>query len=1037
MAQAATPTYNNGLYTPWTPAAAATTPAAAATTPAAAATTPAAAATTPAAAITTPAAATFITQPAETDVAVGEAESSAWWITTGSSSDMETSETSMTPVRTSSSSKSISSSTSSSSTTSSSATSTSSSLLSSSVSSSLIATGTLALSDASATAASATSSPSHFKIAYLIPIFVAVPIILIFFLLGTTYGKFWARRGSAPLTEGGVEGGFWGKGAGGSWSSRRSRQRQLDEEEEGGLVEKASLPSGSPALLSLEKEKPEDAPAMVKSASRWSNLFGVGQRKPPVPFLSVSYASLDKPFAPPSRSSSIASSLVRSGSKGDRGWGWGMALPRTKSSVYADAQAEEDHRVQSDGIWGMGTTSKRYRPRGAAGSGSTNSKGSVSSRLGKKLVSRLGGGGGGLTVPGVGPGGRALRADEMPSPSVYSPGFESQPRMSRHNDAYKGIAEDSDDEDEKLEEVDLDAFLGAARVGDGDLARRYMAGEDVHHPRSSTPAPNPFTRENGAPPTFQVDLPAAPSPLQISPKKAKSDLLRPAPPSDSARAPPPALLFDYSSSPEKKTAKRPLPKIPASRSSPQRGLTDPPNRLPFRSQSPPKLSRPSRSSSNPYAPPPADLFPSHIPPRTTATPLSPETRPDLFFAAPPMSPSLSSYGHGALGGGFASIGSPMPPFDPGALRASESAFSLSGLGGLVYQGQGGEDEGGLKDYAQRGKKGKSSRKDEIEQLRQSAPVVRPGMVVQSSIALQSAKAPLPSSSSSSSSRPRPSSHSQQQPISKKPAKPSLRPTSVPAPSSQPRESLGFNPIFPTSPPLAPLQHPNRVKAAVEDLEKRSSRETQPPLPVPSPGSPGQAGLLPAFVPSSPRAAVQEGKGGPREGRKKEATKKTKPPRLPSPPSPQKLERSTTTVSPPPARLAGGARYTRPLGGRHRGDSYEDGISGEDSDDSEAIARDRRVSMLIIQRSRSQSADGTLGGGFGLASASGSSEGHSEEGTAESVPLSQDKERLSRLLRKGSAGAGLGTTEAKEQEEQEEQGGVGKALEKMVRKSGIF
>ncbi|BGP12993.1 hypothetical protein JCM10213_007984 [Rhodosporidiobolus nylandii] len=921
MAEAVT--YNNGLYTPWTPAGAA---------------------------------------PATTAAAAGTTEA-AWWITTSSSAAAMSSATSMTPVAESPSSSSTTTTTTSSSSSSSSSSSPTSSLASSShASSSHASAATLSriVESPSASASSASSSDSSFKITYLIPVFVAIPIICVFALLGATYGKRWARRKpESPLTDRGS--GWWAAGAAGgaSWSSRRSRRTAADEEEEaGGLVEEAALPSGSPAADAADAEKAGDAPVMVKSASRWSNLFTPGSRHKEVPFLSVSYASLDKPFAPPSRSSSIASGLNRSASNsGDRGWGWGMALPRSHGTSSALAtQHEQDEAAQDNqhlapGVWGMGTASQRYRPRKA----STKSKASVTSKLSDKLFGRGGNsGGGGLAVPGG-----ELAAEDMPSPSVYSPTFEPQPQMNPLYDgpAYGGTEEDLEDDDD--EKVDYDAVLGAARVGDGELAKRYIKGEVLpeelrSQSQQQNRAVNPFSEPA---PTFQVDLPTAPSRLQVSPKKAKSDLLRPPPPGEARATPPPQLLFDYSSpqsSPEKvAAARRALPTVPPSRSSPTRGLTDPPARVPFRQQQAPQLSRPPRSTSVPYPQAHADMIP---PPRTTATPLSPETRPDLFFASPPISPPTSSAGHG-----FASIGSPMPPFEPGALRASETAFSLAGLGGLIYSNDAEQPQegGGLRDYVERERRRSKNRAQEIEQLKKSAPDVKPGMIVKSAVALQAAKAPGPAPPSQPQGR-----------LKKASSKPDLRP----------RESLGFDPVFAESPELPPLQHPSKVKAAIETLEKRSSRE------IPS--------SLPSASASSSRTP------SPTKGEKR-----TSRSRMPSPPAPQKLERSTTTIA--PARPPAGQRYSRPLGGRHRGDAGSD--LGGDSDDSEAIAKQRRVSMLILQRSRSKSADGVAGGLAGMLSdgpGSESSHSHSHESGPVSVPLSSDKERMSRLLRRTSTPQGV-------------------------------
>ncbi|GAA5831362.1 hypothetical protein JCM11251_003998 [Rhodosporidiobolus azoricus] len=958
--------YNNGLYTPWTPAGeeAATTSAAA---------------------------------------WAGEAEETtsgdAWWITTTSSSAQATSmtitssttttvapTTSSTTTTSSSSSQATSSSSTSSSTSASSSTTTSSSVSSSPSASSTdrhatvsryvnLPSGSAAADSSSPSSSSASSGGSSFKITYLIPVFVALPIIIIFAILGATYGKYWAKGGrkgrETPLTD---RGNAWWGGAG-TWNSRRSRRGPDDDEEEatGGLVEKAEYPSGSPAALAAFDEKRggegADETVMVKSSSRWSNLFNAGKKQQEVPFLSVSYASLDKPFAPPSRSSSIASSLNRSASNanrhsGDRGWGWGMALPRSnsrmrnaQSALRQQHNAEEmgqDNQHLAPGLWGMGTTSRRYRPKGL------EREGSLSSRLSDKIFNRNTVGGG-LSVP-----------DEMPSPSVYSPAFEPTPTMAQTGGRYQQLgAADEDD----VEEVDYDAVLGAARVGHGDLAKRFVRGEvpeeELYGQGGKQQPSNPFSQPRDAVPAFKVDLPAAPSRLQVSPKKSKSTLMRPPPPEDGERGlpPPPSqqqLLFDYASPPVSPEKRRPLPTAPTY-SSPTRGLTDPPARIPFRQQPPPQLSRPPRSSSVPQ--------PSHsvAPPRgMTTTPFSPETQPDLFFASPPMSPDASSYGHG----GPTNVGSPLPPFQPGAMRASESAFSLDGINALVFpDGPGGAPaEGqGLKDLVEREKRSSRSRKDEIDQLRKSAPEVKPGMIVRNSIDLQASKAVPASTRAPSPSKQQPAGTSR---LKKTASKPDLQQE-----HRKSRDSYGFHPSFGDGPAIAPLQHPSKVKAAIETLEKRSSRSGPSPT---------------TSQPSHPEPQPRQH-------------------RMPSPPASQRLERSSTTLPPSVGASSAQQRYRRPLGGGRREGNY---VSSDEEGDEEAIAQKRRVSMLILQRSRSQSADGGVSLSGLLRDGPGSSSSHShshshetnetvEETDKRARPLSSDPKRLSKMLRRSSsAGAEL-------------------------------
>jgi hypothetical protein len=341
----------------------------------------------------------------------------------------------------------------------------------------------------------------------------------------------------------------------------------------------------------------------------------------------------------------------------------------------------------------------------------------------------------------------------------------------------------------------------------------------------------------------------------------------------------------------------------------------------------------------------------------------------------------------------------MPDFQPGALRASESAFSIAGVDKLIFSDPSAalppsasfmnprsDSRNGLKDLAQKPK----SRKEEIDQLRRSV-----GPQTSTIPAAHNNAAPSPLRN-----------EQQQQTIPPVAGFKSI----TSRPIKEPRESLGFNPSFSDSPTIAPLQHPSKVRAAIENLEAKSSSG------------------------HSKNSSMDSTRSG-----RSTNQSPSKPERLPSPPSPQKLERSTTTL--------GRSR-------RHGGFGSEDEERGgvDEQEDEEAI-KNRRISTLLLTRSRTQSGPSAVpASSSSHDSHSNSHEGSTEEGTGwnsnsinpsssyrHSVaeeplkrPLSSDPARLQQMLRRKSTGENLGGVNA------DRDGSIGGGImAAMTRRSGIF
>ncbi|GAA5842299.1 hypothetical protein JCM9279_005337 [Rhodotorula babjevae] len=814
-----------------------------------------------------------------------------------------------------------------------------------------------------------TSSDSPFKISYLIPVFVGLPIIAAFALAACTYGKWWGRSKArspahdgdeGPYTDGNVGAGAWWGGAvgGGSWRSRKGAvDPEQDAEERGGLVEGKWVGDGY-------DEKDGSSPVKGgAAASRWSGLLGGGGSRaeryedhPDVPFLSISHApplqQQDAPFVPPPRSSSTHDFLAR-----------GQVAPQGPSA-----------RHLGPGPWAAPSAAQRWVAR----SGSVRS---TSSRLSDKIRARF----------GIGQGAR----DDCPSPSVYSPNVEAGSMGTAG--AYMGLhaaLEDDDDEVVDGEKVDYDALLGAARVGHGDLARKYAQGEVTdeqlfpaprheqradpalehdareryyarHGPPAQPASSGPFAPQlyRDAPPAFAVALPSAPSRLQVSPKKSATVLSRAAPETPERERTHALgsgdLLFSYESpvrsaqAPPSSAQRRPLPSAP--RASPTRAstapLTDAPARIPFRQQAPPQLSR--------HAPPPSS-----------------PSRPDIFSgSAPAAAPPTSRH----VGG---SVGSPMPAYD--GLAHDDEPLSLEGVDALMFGAPGAAAAQSQRQSTAASGGGRTSpakerahgpRAEQQQQQRQPQPKhkrsgsdLQQGMSSSPMAARQQTHEPSSASRSRSTptkarpvsayaqlpSQPQHPQPQQQQRMPQLPSRQDLRSTAAAAPStSRARESLGFDPTFGEGPALAPLQHPSKVRAAIENIETR----------------------------------------GPAQHRKT-ASSSSSPTKVEGPSAPRP------------------ATYRRALGRKGLDSDSEDDEtisaathSTEHGDDAEAIATKRRLSTLILNRSKSQSG-AALGGG---AEGDSSPEPTSFENEARRErPLSSDPRRLSMMLRRGSSGAHLAT-----------------------------
>lgn len=738
----------------------------------------------------------------------------------------------------------------------------------------------------SAVAAAGHVGGSSFKLVYLIPVFVIVPLVAVFAILACTYGKYWGRdRNKGPLPGSNGQSSAWWSGGVGSWR-RGMHDPDGADEEVGALVsgEKSRMSNGS----AYEYNEKRFSLPSNRGGSKWTNVFSIASRSAlpyqqtprdaSIPFLSVTGAPTDAPFAPPSRSSSTHD------------------FPNWTSDPYGPNRPPppQNNGFLSAGVWRMGSQSRRYNPRmggakPARGASlqrgvSVRSTDTFGSRLSDKIFGRFG-----------------LSAGECPSPSVYSPSPEqSDPQSFGAVGTYMGLqgVDEDEEEDDYLDEkshrdLDYDAFLAEARVRDGSLAQQYAKGEvsdaDLF-PSTQGSDENPFEREEArqnyeartggpragtfgrpATPPFGVDLPAAPSRLQVSPKKTASTLVRTTASDTPERNATANLLFSYASPPVNHGSPRPpLPPVPTqtgSASQDRAPLTDAPARVPFRQQGPPKLAKPVR---------PTDPFASVIVP---SPPLE-----DQVDERPP------------------STGSSRPSYQPYGARKSEmSAFSLDAYGALAYSDA---DEPEEYDRPERPATRRENPKPAAVLKKQRSDRQLEDSVQAGAVDPSASRAAAGQGRAASPTKPRPySAHAQlgsqtaraESPV-KLPTRQDLRPTS----SSQPRGVHGFNPSFPDSPELQPLPHPNRVRAAVENLETTQQQ--------------------------GPRSQHRRADSG--KSVRSDLTRESSLARSPSKPS---------------------TSYRRPVGNKGL-DSADEGNS---SDDSEAIQVNRRLSRLILNRSKSQ------------------------------------------------------------------------------------
>lgn len=506
-------------------------------------------------------------------------------------------------------------------------------------------------------------------------------------------------------------------------------------------------------------------------------------------FVAVSYAPLEAPFVPPGGKSVPMERKVNEGHWPDEERADGERGWTWGTKQQRGGRVAELSReaggLERGWSWGAGSR-RKYRAKSSSSKSSGRSQGKGNG-LGRSdsVISRLS---------------HRLFGTEPGSPSIYS---------GTHEDgAYDGIEGGEEDEEILDRDERLDAMLAESRVGHGDLAKRYISGkstaDDFVIPESYSDdrpiqavSTRPYQNDGFR---MSVALPTAPRPSHVSP--TKSAVLRPTLPQTTPTKSD-SLLFSYNSPPSGPSTYTALP--------PPRSST----RRPF----------PRDAASIPV------LRGFSPPPRSTATPI------DSLLLSPPTS------------SGTALVGSPMPAFEPGLFRASESAFSLAGIRGLVFDdetpGSVGEGGGGLKEIAERA----PSRAEQTRRLKQSAPL-------------------LPAPSSKPPHLPSLGTYPRMNPSGEQPR----RPSGPRVPQSQPRATSGrFNPIFQDAKPLAPLSHPSRVRAAVEQLETTLST----PPPAPSTTNTPYTRPMPVTPPPNrpPRSASRT--------------------KLPLPPSPTKLSRSAT------------------------------------------------------------------------------------------------------------------------------------------------
>ncbi|KAK4058231.1 hypothetical protein OIO90_000970 [Microbotryomycetes sp. JL221] len=146
---------------------------------------------------------------------------------------------------------------------------------------------------------------------------------------------------------------------------------------------------------------------------------------------------MEAPFAPPTTSSvyNLPSIDIRGHDNGSA-WNYGT---RPEATIFEEQyRNEQQGTLTAPGAWGWGTKG-------------VSRQSSIASRISDKI---FGNRNGNLLVP--------------PSPSIYSP-------VMRSTEAYSGL--DGQDIDEEPDHEALDAYLAEARVGNDQLASRYLGGE--------------------------------------------------------------------------------------------------------------------------------------------------------------------------------------------------------------------------------------------------------------------------------------------------------------------------------------------------------------------------------------------------------------------------------------------------------------------------------------------------------------------------------------------------------------------------------
>ena len=407
----------------------------------------------------------------------------------------------------------------------------------------------------------ATALPSTDKsgidIKTLTPVFVVIPLILIALVLGFTYNKCWGGAGfkrSNRKSKGDSwgESGLDGNGYRGAFNEEKGlvKGRWLGEEKEfmrnreEGAEERNALAGAFPPIRK------------VTALSRFKGFFSRGDREDDKEFMAVPYTPLETPFMNPSDSTGDIlrkaylhperddeEDYPQSGGGGasgsgygreeERGWAWGTNQQRQsqfgEDNRYPTAPMVGGRNIgdspQKSGLRGPRSQGlavdgwKKYRPKSTASISSLRSStlGSINS-----LINSLGAGAGGLRKKRA-PGGidengkfTALLNDHdvdddssysparkttltraksklLPavdpgmSPSIYSPAttftneHDHSPSLTNDNGSITGTSIATEDYDSlasrRQRDYELNQYLGQSRVGNNDLAGRFLNGD--------------------------------------------------------------------------------------------------------------------------------------------------------------------------------------------------------------------------------------------------------------------------------------------------------------------------------------------------------------------------------------------------------------------------------------------------------------------------------------------------------------------------------------------------------------------------------